>query len=304
MSTPPPTPIQTRLVALAFYLGAAPLCTWSPRVRANPVLHHHQRQALALQLCFGLVLLLFILGVLLVSWLMVNDRWWYEEVKIESWILSITRKFFLAWAVFWGFAATAALRADQWEMPILARIAKRPRLLSATAIALIATYATLLLAAGVAAHASSITRSDPAPGRVYMVYDDLDQYPRWLFALGFYRMANAADAKWGRGSAVLLKLTPENINRALREGTLVFIGSHGMDDGLLIPGGAFYTAADLPPEGPGPNLRYLYMAGCDQPAAWQSALAPAQVVSFDRLTAVVEHINWLWFQGPRILRQL
>ncbi len=55
----------------------------------------------------------------------------------------------------------------------------------------------------------------------------------------------------------------------------------------------------------GPQLQLVYLAACDggkKAAEWNVMFAPARVISFDRLSAVAEHIYWLWVRGPREIR--
>jgi hypothetical protein len=52
----------------------------------------------------------------------------------------------------------------------------------------------------------------------------------------------------------------------------------------------------------GEDLRFVYNSTCDggsKAEEWGRALAPAEVRTFDRLSAVAEHLLWLWSEGPR-----
>jgi hypothetical protein len=54
-------------------------------------------------------------------------------------------------------------------------------------------------------------------------------------------------------------------------------------------------------------LRYVYNSGCDcgvKSAEWEKALAPAEVQTFGRLSAVAEHIRWLWTDGPKRIKEV
>ena len=62
--------------------------------------------------------------------------------------------------------------------------------------------------------------------------------------------------------------------------------------------------AGLPGSG---RLRFVYLAGCDSGIlreAWEKALAPARVVTQDHLASTLQHVWWLWRDGPRVIRDL
>jgi hypothetical protein len=124
--------------------------------------------------------------------------------------------------------------------------------------------------------------------------------------LGFYPIAIEATSKWGRGSVVVKPLTKEGLADALHDGRFVFVLSHGTEEGL-------YTRKlkirpnKAAPKGTGAHLQFVYITGCDSGALrqqWERVLAPARVVTFDRLSAWLEHIFWLVFQGAGEIRRL
>jgi hypothetical protein len=44
--------------------------------------------------------------------------------------------------------------------------------------------------------------------------------------------------------------------------------------------------------------------GGDKATEWQESFAPGEVVSFDRDSAALEHLWWLWFDAPARLRNI
>jgi hypothetical protein len=51
----------------------------------------------------------------------------------------------------------------------------------------------------------------------------------------------------------------------------------------------------------------VYNSACDsgsKAGEWEQALAPAEVRTFGRLSAVIEHLLWLWSEGPRRVREM
>ena len=297
---------KTRGLALTFYTGAAPLFYFSSSRKRDAFLKHHYSQAAAIFLLLLIIVILLASVVAALTYAMIHQRAFYDDTHPEGRALQIIRWLFLSWAVFWAYAAGLALLGSTTEMPIVAFLTRR-RFVTPTSVA-VCFLIWLLVLAGLplSIHALSITRQDEAPGKAYLLYEDLDRFPRWLFALGFYRLSRAANARWGPGSTVMLDLTESAIQRALHEGHFVFIGSHGLARGLLLESG-YLEPADIQAMAPGKQLQFVYLTSCDSGAkkeAWEKALAPAQVITYARLTAVVEHIRWMWFQGPEVVRTL
>ena len=268
---------------------------------------HHQRQALAILLMLIFCVLFFVFSVVLASFLMVRHRDSYESMHIEGWLLWTSRKLFLCWIVFWLYGTGLALAGSSVPLPLASYFIKRPRWLHCTAGTALAGCVAAVLIAGLTAHALRYVRSDSTPGRVYLVYEDAGRFPRWTFALAFFPIARAAQECFGPDSAVILPVSRENIARALHEGTFVFLGTHGGKAGILLKGGYYMPPSELAEMGEHPSLCFVYLTSCDsgtQKDAWEAVLAPAEVITYPRLTAVIEHAWWLWFRGPGVVREL
>ncbi len=299
-------PWRERSKAFGYYLGAAPVAYFFKTDRRSAFLQHHLMQSLAL---FSMILFIgaaFVLAVLALTYVMVYHRALYDLTHPEPHTLNVSRKLVLCWAVFWMFGAGLVLRGSSREMPLVAFLTRRARLQKATACTGVALYLVLLTLLPVTLHAASLTRQDAAPGKVYLLYEDIDRFPRWIFMLGFYRISLTAEDRWGAGHVVALRLTEDSLKRALKEGQFVFIGSHGMKEGLLLKSG-FILPDDIRKWGVNRKLRFVYLTSCDsgaQKEAWERTFAPATVVTYGRLTATIEHIWWLWSQGPRIIHSM
>lgn len=295
-----------RLFAFGGYAGFAPACyLWRGRL-VRPFVKRHCEQALVLFLVLILIGLLFLVCAAVLSYAVVHKRELYEGTSLEGWLLTIFRWFVLAWLVFWAYGAGSALLGTFWELPGITFLAWRPRIVAAGAACQIATYVLVMVLAAVAARASSLARSDTGPAQVYLLYEDVDRYPRCLFTLTFYPAIRAGLDAFGNDSVAVLKLTRESLTTALEQGRFVFIGSHGKASGMLLDRQWFppEEAAALPK---GKHLSFVYLSGCDsgvQVDAWRAAFAPAEVVTHNRLTALIEHVWWLWFDAPGILRRL
>lgn len=301
------TPKWTRrLLAASMYCGGAPILSRASVRRSDAYLNHHYVQSLCLY--FVLVCIGIIYGAFsfFLSYVLVFQREWYEGTLLEPTMLMVVRRLFLAWLVFWLFGTGWALLGSWRSIPIMGRLAGRKLLLRFT----VGAYAMLLVAVALtvsfSVHAATLTRTDDAPASAYMLYDDMGLFPHWVFNLGFYPIARASTEKWGRDSVVVLPLTKERLADAFREGEFVFVLSHGTRRGI-------YTSdfrvrpKEAASQGVGESLRFVYITGCDSGTLakeWERTLAPAEVVTFDRLSAWLEHIYWLIFEGADVVRTL
>lgn len=297
-------PSRERVQATLCYLGLFPLGCLFPRLRRSDYLEHHYRQSAIL---FGAILMLTgLLAIIMVllSYLLINFREFYVSAHLEVRTLGLLRKLFLAWAVFWSFGLGMALLGGARLMPLVHRLARRDHAVRGASVALLALYCALLVLLPLAIHASALVPVDRQSGDVYMVYEDNGVFPRWIFALAFYPMARATEETYGPGRAVLLKISRETVAEALAGGRLVFVGSHGTSKGLMLRH-EWLLPKDLAAVPKNPNLKFVYLTGCDsgeQRDAWVAALSPADVVTYNRLSATLEHAWWLWFTGPAKVR--
>lgn len=291
-------------MAAMTYLGFSPLFAIFPKWRASNFINHHYRQAAILFGVFLTLVAVLFAAVVLLSYLLVNHREFYERTRMEVQTFGIIRKFFLAWTVFWVFGLGMALLGGTRLMPLVHRLASRDRAVRAASGGLLLVYALGLAIVPLAVQASRLVPVERETGKIYMVYEDNGIFPRWLFALAFYPMAKAAEETYGVGSAVLLKISPDSVATALQNGRLVFIGSHGTRKGLMLKTG-WLLPADLAALPKNKALKFVYLTGCDSGElrdAWVAALQPAEVITYDRLSASLEHAWWLWFRGPDKVR--
>lgn len=295
-----------RFLVFGLYFGLAPLACFVPQTDTPGFSTTHRRQAFTLWAVLGFICAVFLGLVLGLSVLMVHDRTWAESRAAEVWILSFGRKCLLAWGVFWLYALWRCLRGSAVPVPFLATLS-RSRFLHASGLAFsMLCFCMIVVLAPLTVHANRLVTRDPARGKVFMLYDDLGRFPRSLFSLAMYRLSLASIHTWGPESAVLLPLGADTIDIAVKQGIFVFIGSHGTARGLLL-NGRYYRPEDVPGREAGKGPKYVYLASCDsgaQRTAWEEAFRPAVVKTYDRLTPTLEHLWWLWSEGPEILRGL
>jgi hypothetical protein len=306
--------------------------------RDDAFVRHHAAQALATIL----VLLAYLVGGfaywLGLTYLIRYQREVYESLPApEGWSgperdMIPLGMGFLAWMMVWAAGLMLAVSGSTRVLPLIGRVARRPRLIRLAWVGNVLLLLGVLLTTGTAVHASSLTRQSDEPAPVYLLYDDMGFYPRWVFNLGVYRIARAATERWGPGSVVVAPLDEHHLRLALRYGRLVFLACHGQD-GYIVTRRLWIGPP--PPSGPGqePARHCLYVAHCEAqdpeqtwtvvPAGdslelvynsacdcgvkadqWEEALAPAEVRTFNRLSTVAEQIIWLWDAGPERVREM
>jgi uncharacterized membrane protein len=310
---------------------------WPFRFRRNdPFIQHHVGQALATVLLLLVVLVAYCLYFAGLSYTGVYRRDLYERLPLPAgWTPPVRDALLfaplpLAWLLLWLGGLLLALSGSRSVLPLVGRIARRPLLLRLALAGNTVALAVVALIATTAIHASSLTRDDDEPASAYLLYDDMGVVPRWVMSLGFYPMSLAARARWGPDQVVVAPLDERHLRQALRHGRIVFLAAHGFggdittrqlliappplgDDGAA--SGRGLRVADVDDRGVpglwtfmpvGEDLRFVYNASCDggrKADAWSRALAPAEVRTFDRLSATAEHALWLWSEGPRCVRE-
>lgn len=295
-----------RVRAAALYFGLPPFSTSRGAERRSPFIEHHYRQAWAILALLFVLTALFTVAIVSLSYVLVFHRDLYETLRMEVYLLGLLRKLYLAWAVFWAFGLAMALLGGMRQMPVVHALGERGWVRRFSTVVVCALYAAILFTIPVAAHAARLVPPDREIGDVYMVYEDNGMFPRWIFALAFYPMARAARQEFGPDGPVLQKISRDAVERAIANGKLVFVGSHGTRKGLMLKND-WLLPEEFTEAPKAPDLRLVYLSGCDsgdQRDAWEAAFAPAAVVTYDRLSAVLEHAWWLWFQGPKEIHKL
>lgn len=288
------------------YLGAAPFIRARTAQRKEGVERLHHEAAMGSFFLLALLGLAFVASFILLSLLMVWARHIYEGWRLEPFVLDALWKLLLAWLVLHGFCMVHAARRSERPLPVVNRLGSHPRVQAITRwtgrVALVAA----LLIAGLAVHANALVPQKQTPGKVYLVYEDNGIVPRWLFTLGLLPISYEARQLYGEESVRALRITREHLREAFLHGRFVVVASHGQAEGL-IAGDSWFAPHDLQPGDVGLQLGYVYLSGCDSGAqadAWAAALKPAKVVTHNRLTAVLEHAWWMWFEAPEAMRAL
>jgi len=310
--------MRTRVLSIACYLGFAPeIELFASKSKDNPILQHHTQQALGL---FTFLLFSFVFYVIILTMeVIVGFRLELyfphivlnpiieNMVFVADFILAIP---FIVWGVLWMIGITRANRGSTLPIFLIARLAANKTSRVISLVWMFVLQFLLIAAVFILLRGNQLAHRDQGPASVYMLYETMDNVPRWVFAAGFYPISEVATARWGDGSVVVAPLTRENINEAIRNGRLVFLASHGgyKPGTVALSYDENYAPDDIQQgSSAGPNLQFFYIAGCDVGAMeteWKQFLAPAKVITFNRLSWEGEHIFWLWLNGPIIVSEL
>jgi hypothetical protein len=236
----------------------------------------------------------------------------------------------------WLLLIGLSLAGSTWPVPLLKRFAHSPWVVRFSLVGNSLALALMAFTTVLAFHATSLTRTSREDSMVYFLYDEGIPVPRWGYALGLYRVTLQAQRNWGKGSTVLDRLNRENLRAALAHGKVVILATHG-GDGYAC---TYYAAEKLgvgPPDTGATNerqssrflrisvldadnkfhewenvdvnseLRLVYLFGCDagkKASQWEEHLAPAQVVSYNRMSTIFDHGLWFGFTAPAQMKKL
>jgi hypothetical protein len=309
---------------------------WRLRLRRDgPFIKHHATQAVGIALLLVIVLVADFGLFAAFSYSLVYQRHFYQSLPLPTgWAPPIRDLLLMAilpacWFIAWLSGLLLALCGSYRSLPLVGRFVRRPLLLRLGLAVNLLFLITAALAAAAVTHASSLTRDDGKPAAVYLLYDDMGFVPRWVMNLGFYRMSLAARERWGPDNVIVARLDERDLREALRHGRFVFLAAHGEGGDILTArfqieppaladgtasNGLFFGKYDAAGNlgrwellEANEDLRFVYNAACDggsKADEWNQALAPAEVKTFDRLSATAEHLFWLWTEGPRRIQKL
>jgi elongation factor P hydroxylase len=271
-------------------------------IASNP----HFNQMLMLSLLLFLSFLLFFLILIVQSSILLFSRELAAVIPLEI-AFYILGFFLLIFAVIWLEGCLTAIIGLCPRISLYRWVEQNAfrsfilRIIAVVQLVLIFTTPFLAL------HADSLAKTSIDDSRIVFLYDDMGSIPRWVFTLGFYPELFYSHNRWGKGSAAVAELTKENLEAAFENSTFVFVSSHGEYGHIYLSNGMPYRPNELSKLQVNPALQYVYLTGCDTgllKEQWQSGLVPAQVKTFGRLSTTLEHIFWLWFQGPDVLKAL
>jgi len=231
---------------------------------------------------------------------------WISRLIPDEWTLRVAfRRFLLVWLVFWGAGLIYAVRGVRGSLPGIDFLAGRPGIVRMFRTLVQTALVLLITAAGIGFHGLWLCRGKSGSPRCFLLYESMDgRLPAILFGFGYYPMIRAAFRSQHLGGAVLLPLNETNLARAMREGEFVFVGAHGSESGILLAD-HILSPDDVARMRTGHVPRVVYLAGCHADVErWKSALAPAQVLAWERQVGTAEHIAWIWRKSASIIRSV
>ncbi|MCX8063616.1 MAG: hypothetical protein N3G21_00395 [Candidatus Hydrogenedentes bacterium] len=292
------------LVILA-YLGFGPLTYLLLRRKKE---EFKIIQSIVLWGWLGVILLFIAFVGIMYSLLVVKFPELYQRYELEGWFISISRKIFLCWLIFWLFGFLWSILDLNRALPLVSKFA-----LSKTWFTLMLLYNLMVLVIIISSFLVWIwsnrllkTSSEMPSTQVsiYILYDDLDYLPRWIFEIGFFPVIRASVATYGEGSVVLRLVNKVNLSEALKKASVLLLATHGTEEGILSKEGLI-KPSDVRTMEKTEKLRYIYLSGCRggvQKELWKEAFYPAEVIAYNRMTATFEHILWFWCKAPKLIR--
>jgi hypothetical protein len=193
VNTPRPS-ISARVLCLANYLGLAPLLrSWQAK-RQDVFFAHHFAQAMAVLFCLLSAILgfcLFVTAECLFLVLFPNasqkiiERWGSYFGIIDYVFLSVI----VVLAAIWIVPLVFALGGSTRTIPLLKQLTHRSWIIRSSLFSNTLMLALAPVFAVCALQANSLTRTCHKGASVYFLYDEGVGVPRWLFALGMYRIS-------------------------------------------------------------------------------------------------------------------
>jgi hypothetical protein len=323
---------KNRILSVACYFGLAPLL-WSSGVtrQQNRLLNHHLRYSQAFSFIVLCVLIFDLLTDAIQYW-MTTILWnptmaEYRASVIPMWVICELTVFgsILTVSIFgisWLVAVVGAWRGRMPHIPLISSVASSYQAVKFGMYWSLLVEFVLVLLIGLGIHSVQIADSLTEKGDVYILYTQggyipingiFEAYtpPRWAVTMAFYPLVQAGLEKYGDQGVSVLPLSEDSFNEAVHNGRFIFVASHGG-----FSSGAFtianqpykeYKPADVAQSLVGEQLQSVYFAGCwtgDLESEWRQTLGLDDATMFNRLSFVEEHLLWVWFKAPEMIRGL
>lgn len=314
--------MNNRLKSLSFYFGLAPLfpACWKKESITEP--HQwHLRQAMVFfffqKIIFLAIILIWVVFKQIIAYYFPEaiEKYMFFNVFIVDFLLILLIFIFL---LFWSLAIFRVIKNKTSRLPIVNRLSEKKRIVTigfCWNCIILFLFVTLLL---VLIHSGYLAQNPDNLAQVYMLYDDMGLFPRWIYTTLFYQMSVVTQAKWGAGNVKVEPITHTSLENALDNGKVIFLSVHGALSTNDFAGSFFYfdeTRANGFVVGPkqiakigfGTNLKYVYLAACNSGALaseWEQVFAPVKIRTFNRISTYPDHLYWLFVQGPAILKKL
>jgi len=295
--------VAERAAAVGCYLLPNPLKGKLAQNRGEFV-QHHFRQAV------GVSVLLVCFELILVVLFFANTAFWLlcektaDHIHIDEWLRRVVLVLIALCLAASAAGILIAAGGSRRRIPLVAKLGDwkssfRIGVFGGSSLALV----TLGLAT-LAIIAPNYARPlEGKPAALYVLYDET-QAPRWVVTLLAFPMNHAANHRWGSGSVIVAPINRHSLREALAHGKVVYLATHGENGPMLYREGSLGPQDVAQGMAVGSDLRLVYLAAChggDMADQWKKVLAPAEVISYPRFSAHLEHAYWLWVRLPRFI---
>lgn len=322
-----------RVLSVLSYFGFAPFLWFSGvSYQKTNVLKHHVEYSLGFSLVALIPIIFYEIEYLLVQFINIYVRrpshieyatlmqYISPLITVIDFVVILLVAYF---GILWGASFLAAWRGQTTQNLVVSKLISNPF------VQVVAAYWFLLIDILVIAVIFMSTRSvqltnlSPSEdAKIYVLYTIggyipveglFETYtpPRWVATLGFYPLVAAGIDKYGEDGVAVLPLTEENFDQAIGKGKFIFIASHGGSEpgsfSLSILPHIQYLPSDISPSHVGNDLQFVYFAGCytgNLEPEWKQVLDVENLIMFDRISYVDEHMLWVWFKSPAVIKSL
>lgn len=286
-------------------MGFAPLISIFKGKNDNDFFFSHVRQSIILWTWLFLISLCISISILILTFLVLHFPDFYQNWDVELWFISITRKIFLCWLVFLLFGLGSAIYGSTRLLPFVAFwINKKWLFLISKGINIFLIIALISICSINIYVYFLLYPRENAP-KVYVLYDNLDYLPQWIFNIGFFPIITTGCNIYGKGGVALRVIDKESFIEAVRNAEIIFVASHGMEEGMLSRKGVI-KPEDIQKMEVNQNLKFVYLSACKtgaQKEMWEKAFRYAKILTYKRMTATFEHAWWFWKYGPKVIRR-
>ncbi len=296
-----------RLLASTAYFAITPFHRLFRVSRNDPFVRAHQSLALAMLLLPFLIVSMWLLHLAIEVYLVRSHPVFATQYRPESALRIASIAGLGLWGLGSSVGVVAALSGSTLSLPAFGRLSRCSRYVRVASIGNAIAIALVALIAGLAIHAGMLTREDVTPAPVYFLYDNegFEFLGTWGPKLFCYPAARVATERWGAKSVVVAPISAENVWTAITHGRLVVLISHGKGGTICLSDGQFILPVSIGTHGH--DLQFVYISACyagEKASEWERKFAPAKIVTYDRLSSPLEHLWWLWFDAPDLLREV
>ncbi|HOV32641.1 MAG TPA: hypothetical protein PLX23_04685 [Candidatus Hydrogenedens sp.] len=291
------------LILIVSYFGLAPFIWLFQKRIKEDFIKFHIKQSLVLWFWLILIMLILSVCVFLLTLVVVRFPDFYQNWEVELWFLSISRKLFLCWLVFLLFGFGCATLKSAKPLPFVSFWIKHKALFFISKFVDTVFLLFVLFLFVINIYSCILIYPQTEAPKVYVLYDNLDYLPQWIFNIGFFPIIKTGSEVYGKGNVALRVVGKESLSESLKNAEIVLIASHGTEEGILSREG-FIKPKDVQEMEVNRNLKFVYLSGCkggEQKEIWSKVFSPAKVLTYKRMTATFEHAWWFWRYGPMVI---